>query len=235
MPVERAAAGTSRTPGFAVFGFALLLLFTGYPAQAQETAEKTPGELWLDAQRDPHQKRYFGEPIDLSLKDADLVEILRSFAEIGRFNLIIQPGVQGKVTVELKQVPWDQALEQILKISGLAMEITGGRVSVDRRTGRPQAAGFDLVAVRLKPVHADPRVIARALSHPAAGVPSPAGILRAEGDSLVIRDTRAGLRDFARVLSYIDIPPAADEDPESLARRCVELWNRHVPNRPLME
>lgn len=74
-----------------------------------------------------HQERqYFGEPIDMSLRDADLVETLRAFAEIGGLNLIIDPEVKGTVTVELKGVPWDQALEQILKINGLGMEVSGG-------------------------------------------------------------------------------------------------------------
>ncbi len=208
-----------------------LLSGLGQPVLAQQA---TPAELWLDAHRDPDQKRYFGEPINLSLRNADLVEVLRSFAEIGRFNLIIQPGVKGTVTVELKQVPWDQALEQILKINNLAMEITGARVDVAPRTGsRDRTSGFEMVTVRLEPVHADPAVIARALDRPAAGVPSPGGALRAEGRSLVIRDSRRGLQDFARVLSYVDLPAAADENPESLARRCVELWNRHVPERPI--
>ena len=209
-----------------------ILLLIGLPALAQQ-APKTPTELWLDAHRDPDQKRYFGEPIDLSLKNADLVETLRSFAEVGRFNLIIQPGVQGRVTVELKQVPWDQALEQILKINNLGMEIIGGRVNVGPRGGRAQTSGFELVTVRLEPVYADPAVIARALDRPSAGVPSPGGALRAEGRSLVIRDTRRGLQDFARVLSYVDVPSAADEAPESLARRCITLWNQHVPERPI--
>ena len=216
---------------------ALLLLTLGTlepPVQAQQAGSSaSPTELWLEAHRDPHQKRYFGEPIDLSLKKADLVETLRSFAEVGRFNLIIQPGVQGTVTVELKQVPWDQALEQILRINNLGMEIVGGRVNVAPRGGRLQATGFELVTVRLEPVYADPAVIARALDRPAAGVPSPGGALRAEGRSLVIRDTRRGLKDFARVLSYVDVPAAADEAPESLARRAVELWNQHVPERPI--
>ncbi len=213
------------------------------PSPADQGEGETPSELWLDAHRDPHQKRYFGEPIDLSLRNADLIETLRNFAEIGRFNLIIQPGVTGKVTVELKQVPWDQALEQILKINNLAMEITGGQMSVVPRTGRrSETSTFDLLTVRLQPVYADPAVIARALNRPPAGVApeargrtvlSPGGALRAEGDSLVIRDTRETLRDFARVLSHVDVPSAAKEDPGSLARRCVELWNRLVPARPI--
>lgn len=65
-----------------------------------------------------------GHPINLSLKDADLVETLRSFAKIADVNLIIDPSVQGKVTVELKGVPWDQALYTILKVHGLGLEIS---------------------------------------------------------------------------------------------------------------
>jgi len=82
------------------------------------------------------EKRYVGKPITLSLKDADLVEVLRSFAQLGDFNLVIQPGVQGKVTAELHDVPWDQALEAILKINNLGMEISGNLVRVEPRKPR---------------------------------------------------------------------------------------------------
>ncbi len=67
-----------------------------------------------------------GEPISLSLKDADLVEVLRSFAKLAGTNIIIDSRVKGKVTLELKDVPWDQALHVILKTHGLAVD-TGGR------------------------------------------------------------------------------------------------------------
>ena len=118
---------------FSIPFLAAILIFTGlaHPAGAQQAGDKTAtdrtaGQTWLEAHRGPNQKQYVGEPIDLSLRDADLVETLRSFAELGRFNLVVQPGVQGKVTVELKQVPWDLALEQILKINNLGMEVTAG-------------------------------------------------------------------------------------------------------------
>jgi type IV pilus assembly protein PilQ len=67
-----------------------------------------------------------GDLISLSLKDADLREVLRSFAKLGRFNLVLDPGVQGEVTVELHDVPWDQALSVILEAHGLAAEDAGG-------------------------------------------------------------------------------------------------------------
>ncbi len=76
------------------------------------------------------ERTYVGEPIDMSLKQADLVETLRSFATISDLNFVIQPGVRGSVTVELKGVPWDQAMEQILKINNLGMDIDGTIVRI---------------------------------------------------------------------------------------------------------
>jgi type IV pilus assembly protein PilQ len=69
--------------------------------------------------------RWQGAPIDLSLKNADLRDVLRSFAKLGGFNLVIDPAVKGEVTVEFDNVPWDQALHVILKVNGLAAEIDG--------------------------------------------------------------------------------------------------------------
>jgi|CXWL01.1.fsa_nt_gi type IV pilus assembly protein PilQ len=71
------------------------------------------------------QHVYVGEPISMSLKDADIKDVLRTFAKISGLNVVVQPGVKGSVTVELENVPWDQALEQVLKINGLGMELEG--------------------------------------------------------------------------------------------------------------
>ena len=69
--------------------------------------------------------RWQGHPISLSLRDAPLPEVLRSFAKIAGVNLVLAPGITGNVTVELKDVPWDQALWVILKTHGLGAEIDG--------------------------------------------------------------------------------------------------------------
>ena len=71
------------------------------------------------------QGRWKGFPISLSLRKAPLPEVLRSFARIGGFNLVLDPRVQGEVTVELKDVPWDQALHVILKAHGMGAEVDG--------------------------------------------------------------------------------------------------------------
>lgn len=96
----------------------------------RRTAEALARFAWTDL--GPREHRWAGEPINLSLKDADLVEVLRSFAKMVDVNLVIDPGVQGKVTVELRDVPWDQALYVILKTHGLGMEISGNVWSMQR-------------------------------------------------------------------------------------------------------
>ena len=67
-----------------------------------------------------------GFPISLKLQDAPLTEVLRAFAQIAGFNLVLDPRIhQGTVTVELEDVPWDQALHVILKMHGLGAEVDG--------------------------------------------------------------------------------------------------------------
>jgi type IV pilus assembly protein PilQ len=63
--------------------------------------------------------KYSGEPISLSLKDADIKDVLRVFHDISKMNIVVHPSVSGKVTVDLENVPWDQAMDIILKNNGL--------------------------------------------------------------------------------------------------------------------
>ncbi|MBZ0114295.1 MAG: type IV pilus secretin PilQ [Thermoanaerobaculia bacterium] len=78
--------------------------------------------------------KYVGAPITFTLRDADIKEVLRTFAKIGGLNMVVQPGVEGSVTVELEQVPWDQALEQILKVNGLGYELEGNIMRIAPRS-----------------------------------------------------------------------------------------------------
>jgi type II secretory pathway component HofQ len=71
-----------------------------------------------------------GALISLSVKDADLVEVVRSLARIAGLNLVLDPGVRGTVTAELTNVPWDRALAVILRINGLGMELDGRIITV---------------------------------------------------------------------------------------------------------
>lgn len=79
------------------------------------------------------ETKYTGEPINFALRDADIREVLRTFAKLSGLNVIVQPGVTGSVTVQFEQVPWDQALEQILKINGLWYELEGNIMRIAPR------------------------------------------------------------------------------------------------------
>ena len=60
-----------------------------------------------------------GSPISLDFKDGDLQDIFRLFSDISGLNVVVNPGVTGKVTLKLNEVPWGRALELILKTNGL--------------------------------------------------------------------------------------------------------------------
>ncbi|HUO83907.1 MAG TPA: type IV pilus secretin PilQ [Thermoanaerobaculia bacterium] len=81
----------------------------------------TPGPRTLS----PGERVYTGEPIDLNLTNADLRDVLRTFAELTGLNMAIDPGVTGTVTVLFDDVPWDQALELILRQNNLDYVLQG--------------------------------------------------------------------------------------------------------------
>jgi len=79
-------------------------------------------------------QRFHGEPISLDLKDADIRDVLLTFSKLARLNMVIDPDVRGSVTVRLENVPWDQALEMILKVNGLGYVLEGNIVRVGSPT-----------------------------------------------------------------------------------------------------
>ena len=70
---------------------------------------------------DSGKSQFSGDPYDFSFKNADISNLLKFIAKISGLNMVIDPDVTGRFTCELIQVPWDQALELILKVNGLDM------------------------------------------------------------------------------------------------------------------
>lgn len=93
-----------------------------------------PGETRVMGGGSP---RYDGEKVSIDFKDADVKDVLRFLADFGKFNLVLDASVQGKITIKLTNVPWDQALDVILRNNGLAADIEGGVV---------RAAGMSVLA-----------------------------------------------------------------------------------------
>jgi type IV pilus assembly protein PilQ len=65
------------------------------------------------------ESRYIGRRISLDFQQADISNVLRLIAEVSGFNMVVGEGVKSKVTMKLVSVPWDQALDMILKMNGL--------------------------------------------------------------------------------------------------------------------
>ncbi|HEX2060677.1 MAG TPA: hypothetical protein VHK90_08045, partial [Thermoanaerobaculia bacterium] len=57
-----------------------------------------------------HDGGFSGEPISLNLKQADIRDVMATFAQITGLKIIVEPEVQGTVTMNVTGVPWDKAL-----------------------------------------------------------------------------------------------------------------------------
>ena len=78
----------------------------------------------------PTTRAYSGTPVSLDFQQADLKSVLRVFSEISGLNVVIDPSVQGTVDVALKDVPWDQALDIILRANQLGYLVDGTVVRI---------------------------------------------------------------------------------------------------------
>ncbi len=74
--------------------------------------------------------RYVGKKVSFEFKDIEIHNLLRIIAEISKKNIVVADDVTGKVTIRLRNVPWDQALELILRSKSLGMEDLGNIIRV---------------------------------------------------------------------------------------------------------
>ncbi len=91
---------------------------------AQAPAAQPPQPAAAQAQR------YTGNPVSLDFQGADLRAVLRTFSEISGLNLVIDPTINGTVDVALRDVPWDQALDIILRANKLGYVVDGSIVRI---------------------------------------------------------------------------------------------------------
>ncbi|MBI4691555.1 MAG: type IV pilus secretin PilQ [Nitrospirae bacterium] len=105
-----------------------------YAAKAAGAETKTAegetrvAEVPALAPEEPAEGKYKGQKISLDFQDADIRPIFRLLADISGYNFVIDPSVQGKITMKLLNVPWDQALDIILQTFTLGKSIEGNIV-----------------------------------------------------------------------------------------------------------
>ena len=90
--------------------------------------KEIPKEKSAAAKKD--QFGYTGERLSLNFQDIEVRAVLQLIADFTNLNMVTSDSVQGNLTLRLKNVPWDQALELILKTKGLAMRKAGNVIMV---------------------------------------------------------------------------------------------------------
>jgi len=165
----------------------------------------------------PAPTRYTGTPISLDFQGADLRAVLRTFAEISSLNVVIDPTIQGTVDVALRDVPWDQALDIILRANKLGYVVDGTIVRVapltvlaDEEAQRQKLAEAQALAGEL-------RVLTRSLSYARAEdlrplltstVLSQRGSIQTDArtNTIIINDLPDRLERAAALLGSLDSP-----------------------------
>lgn len=89
----------------------------GFGAASTPISQQTVTQLPPQGAR--NRKVYRGATVDFDFKDAPMTDLLRTIADTGKVNIVVPQGIDAKVTLRLKRVPWDQALEVILASHGL--------------------------------------------------------------------------------------------------------------------
>ena len=116
-----------------------LILAFDNPESGEETgagiAEETAKGAGLpEGEKTPEatvpEKKYTGEKISIDFQDVDLTHVFRLIADISGYNVVVSPDVKGKFSMKLTDVPWDQALEIILRNYGLSKSIEANIIRI---------------------------------------------------------------------------------------------------------
>ena len=76
------------------------------------------------------EKQYYGKKITMDYQEAEVKSVLRVLSEVSGMNIVAGDDVAGKITIKLKDVPWDQALDVILKTKKLGKVQDGNIIRV---------------------------------------------------------------------------------------------------------
>ena len=150
---------------------------------------------------------YSGEPISVNLKDVDLRDFFRLIHEISGLNVVVDPAVKGSLTIVLDDVPWDQALDIVLKNNDLDKQLDGNvlRIATKETLKREAEQNRDLAKAQAE--SADVVTTTRVLSYAKAAdmVPTLKKFLSSRGD--ILADSRSNtliIRDIPTVLPVLD-------------------------------
>ncbi|MGC9193918.1 MAG: type IV pilus secretin PilQ [Syntrophobacteraceae bacterium] len=95
-------------------------------------------------------KKFTGKKISLDLMDADIRNVLRLLSQLTSTNIVVDPDVSGKVTLRVKNVPWDQVLAMVLSMNNLGMEQHGDVIVISKEEKLQKEYQQKLAAIQAK-------------------------------------------------------------------------------------
>ena len=170
--------------------------------------------------RESDEAAYTGDRLSFDVRDADIRSLLFRIGEFTGLNMVVSDSVQGKLTMHLENVPWDQALDHILTLKGLGMRRDGEvrliapqqelldteskRLEAEQR--RDQLVPLEKATIQVN--YAKAADLASTLRSEEGGMLSQRGSVRVDGrtNKILIRDTPANLRSARELVEELDVP-----------------------------
>lgn len=172
------------------------------------------------AEAKANQSDFTGEPISLDFQDVPVRQVLQIIAQVNGFNLVTTDTVTGNVTISLSGVPWDQALEMILKIKGLDKRLEGNimliapseeltaRETQQLQSKQQVAELAPLQSANVQINYAKAQDLVNILKTGEGGILSPRGSVSVDErtNTLLIRDTLQSIEEAKEMIAVLDIP-----------------------------
>lgn len=164
----------------------------------------------------PEINKYTGEKTTLVFDNAEVRDILRLIAEISELNIIASDAVKGNITLRLIDVPWDQALDLILDVTGLGMVQEGNVVRVLPKEEIRSMKEAELTAARsqekLEPLETEVVTVSyadlKSVSDPAKDLLSERGSITEDSRNklLIVTDVPQRIEKVKELISILDTP-----------------------------
>ena len=159
-----------------------------------------------------------GQKITLDFENAQIVPIFMLLGQVGGYNMVVSPGVQGTITLKLKDVPWEQALDILLHTFGLGKRIRGNVMTIaplsqfitwdkeKRQLAEAAQTSQELTQAVIKLNYASASDAANYISN--ARLLSPRGNITTDKrmNMLIIKDTPSQIGKIEKLVSIIDVP-----------------------------
>lgn len=155
-------------------------------------------------------------PVSLAFDDAPVGQVLQALADWQKLNLMVAPEVQGRLSLRLANVPWQQALQLVARMAQLSVETEDSILLVwpesralEQEHQREKAEKEQLLVTEvLTLAHADASIVNSSLQSERARLMSERGSVTVDArtNSLLLRDTRPALEATRRWVQALDVP-----------------------------